>query len=62
MKQLMAGCLFPTECLAKRPEPKPDVSATTTDRKHRRKKRKRAQEHWQDKNEPKATETAEPNS
>ena len=61
MKQLMAGCLLPTECQTKRPEPNPDVSATTTDRKHHQKKRKRPQAEWQDNNEPKATQTAEPN-
>jgi len=44
MTRLMAGCLRQTASQAKRPEPNPDVSATTTDRKHRQQKLKRPQE------------------
>ncbi|MDD5125031.1 MAG: hypothetical protein PHT85_10635 [Methylovulum sp.] len=60
MTRLMAGCVRQTESPAKRPESNPDVSATTTDRKHHQQKLKRPQEQRQDNKEPKAAPTAEP--
>jgi len=59
MTRLMAGCVRQTEYPAKRPESNPDVTATTTDRKHYQQKLKRPQEQRQDNNAPKATQTAE---
>jgi len=41
-----------TECPAKRPEPNPDDSVTTSDRQHPQQKRKRPQEPGKTKNEP----------